>query len=264
MNKRFVIIASLLIVVGLAGVLFTFNKKMSADTVSKNAEVTDEFNNINVISDNAQIKVLPTKEKTAKINVDGVVENEEMFSFTSDVRNDTLEIELKEDRFKLFTFDFLTREINLTISMPERQYEQINIDNNNGKIEIQDMEIKGINVETDNGYIHLNETKGDLITAKTSNGKLLLENVQGELKAQTANGAIDVKVPTIVFPNDLKTLNGKIRIETRNQVKNATFIANTDNGSINIFGKNEGNQVIGDGETMIRLKTSNGSIEVGN
>ena len=56
--------------------------------------------------------------------------------------------------------------------------------------------------------------------------------------------------------------NGKISIKTEKEPTNTTFKVSSDNGSINILDKYEGNTVIGKGENLVDLKANNGKIEV--
>lgn len=114
---------------------------------------------------------------------------------------------------------------------------EVEVETSNGRIELEDV-TGGIEATTSNGRIEGRGLAGDGVRASTSNGaiELRLETPQ-EVEAHTSNGAIDLAVPTDGV---------SYRVET-----------DTSNGSVDVDIDD-----IADGEFLLDLSTSNGSITV--
>lgn len=276
-NKKLTMIAIILIIVGVVGSLATTNTIKKPETVIENIE-NDTFTKIIISSDNAIINVLPTEEAKAKVEVTGLNLKK---NFKTHIEDETLIVKYKEKGIKLFNFSFGFKKRELTLYLPEKEYQSIIATSNNGKITLKNILAEETKVSTNNGQITADQIVAnhaemstdngkidvqnlELATASlsTSNGKIVLTNVTGEVSAKTDNGGINYQAATLEYPLDLKTDNGRIEIATDQLPTNARIEAQTDNGSITLFGEKTAHQTYGAGENEVRLKTDNGKIIV--
>lgn len=114
----------------------------------------------------------------------------------------------------------------------------IEVETSNGRIELDDV-TGSVEASTSNGRIEGRGLAGDGISAETSNGGIELRlSVPQRVEAHTSNGSIDLAVPNA---------EGGYRVET-----------DTSNGSVDVDIDD-----LADGEFVLDLSTSNGSIRVG-
>lgn len=262
MIKKLLLIGGLLVCVGGVGVAFTHGQTQS-ENVSDTKTMEEAFNKVEIKTDNTQVILAPT-DGEAEVRLSGQMKEKEKEAFKVSVAGDTLEVEHKTDKstFRLFNVDLEELNKQIEVYLPREAYEEISVESSNGMIEISDLNANQVILDTKNGKLRLEQLDSDYIHAKTSNGAIIANDIQGEIKAQTSNGAIEMSLPTIHSPLDLATSNGAINVEVDEAVNNTTITANTSNGSVYILGSNEGNRIIGDGSIEVKLKTSNGRIEL--
>jgi DUF4097 and DUF4098 domain-containing protein YvlB len=261
--KKIAIIAFFLLLVGGIGSIFTF--KAVQKEVTANEKKT--FDNSNIMSievdlDNAGVELLPTKETVTTVELTGKGSKNIKKQFSAQVEGDKLVIKLKDEKWKLFRFDFLQESLKVTVSLPEKQYDLLEVDNDNGYVQLEDLTIAKINAETDNGRVEMKNVISSQVEAKTDNGRIILEQVSGEIQGKTSNGRISIVTEDLDRPMKLETNNGRIEIETEKEPTNVTFNVDVDNGRVDILNKYSGNAVIGNGDNLIELKTDNGRITV--
>ncbi|GIN92329.1 hypothetical protein J6TS1_25060 [Siminovitchia terrae] len=282
MIKKVSIIALVLLIVGIAGSLLTVKSKMTGTEVSETKTVQGNFSNIDVNTNSSRIEILPTKDSTATAELSGEVGKGEKFTFDADVKHDTLLVRLKNKQ-KFIHFDFYpTSPLSLKVYLPEKEYDSMQIKNNNGRVHVERMETEELIVDIDNGRIELSDIKGSSVRAKSANGRIdaknirgasfttrlyngriNLEDVEGEISGQTSNGRISLITDNLDRPIDLGTDNGRIEILATKEPENATFDIRVGNGKVNVFGEpNRKEAVFGNGENLIKLSTSNGSVTV--
>lgn len=192
-----------------------------------------------------------------------------------------LSVTVKEKWFKFFNFDFSFSSPKLTVYVPEKAYETIQIDTDNGRIDAHeleasemhinsnngrtsasDLDVNELHVTTNNGRIELKDIQSSEVISEADNGEIKLENVEGELKGRTSNGKITLVTEHLDRPIDFSTNNGRINIQTENKPTNAVFDVKVDNGKARIFGNSNWNTVVGDGDNLIKLTANNGGITV--
>lgn len=280
MIKRLSIIGLVLFLVGIIGSIFTINTQFKqAEMLEEKVIGTNDFNNIDLYTNNAKITILPTDNSEPKVEVYG---NYARYEMTADVKEDTLKVDVKTKRDKIFSFDLFSKNLSLTVYIPQKLYENINVQSNNGHIDIGDLEGSDINAETDNGKIHFDSVNGktvrletnngsidlqtikaDRIKAYTDNGKIEIEDIDGEIVGETNNGSISLRTDNLEQPIELQSNNGKIEIWTKNKPQNAILDLKTHNGKIRVFGESNWDTIIGNGDNLIKLTTENGRITIG-
>ncbi len=259
MVKRLIILASILVFIGIIGSVFTFKGKMThVETIEKYVNMED-IQQIEVILSNGAVEIVPTDSEEAKIEFKG---DTSIYDFSEKVDNQTLYIFAKERGIRFFTVDFFSFGQTLRIEVPKKHYDSIKVNTDNGRINVENLQVKMIETETDNGRVKFENITSEGIIANTSNGRISLVNSEGEINAHTENGKIDVALKSIDQSMDLSTSNGAIHITTEIKPENMTIDAYTDNGSIRIFGKKDWDIVTGTGEHLVKLSTNNGSIKM--
>jgi DUF4097 and DUF4098 domain-containing protein YvlB len=139
----------------------------------------------------------------------------------------------------------------------------------NGSANISDV-VGDIEIATSNAKVACNCTCGKIV-ARSSNGKIVLEGHRGSVDATTSNGLIRVSLDAIGKGGViLATSNGRIALELPEEI-DADVDLRVDNGVIRnerslCKASREGNGVVrgrlGKGGTLIKLRTSNGSISL--
>ncbi|NLM44981.1 MAG: DUF4097 domain-containing protein [Clostridiales bacterium] len=139
------------------------------------------------------------------------------------------------------------------------------IKNSFGNIHLKNIE-GNIDASVSNGDISINEVAGN-IEAKTSFGNIRLKDVQGDIEVESRNGNIEIS--EVKGSIDAETSFGNVSIDEES-IENGRISAQTSFGSIKGFKgdvKDSGNKKtleakLGVGSKEIRLKTSNGNIEI--
>ena len=281
MIKRISIIGLILLVIGIIGTIFTVKSQLSGEEMLEEKAVdTNDFANIDIKTDNAEIIVLPVEDEKARVELLG---NISRYNFSTEVEGDTLNVQVKTKLKKLIHFDIFSKSLSLTVLVPKKEYERIRVQSNNGLIEVTDLEGSEMQLATNNGSVHVKNVKGDtlmldtdngridmknvdtkLANVSSNNGRIELENVQGEIIGNTDNGRISLLTEDLDRPIELSTMNGKIDVNSKNKPTNAMLDLKTHNGKIQVFGSSEWDNMIGNGENLIKISTDNGSITITN
>jgi DUF4097 and DUF4098 domain-containing protein YvlB len=261
--KKISIVALILLIVGAVGSLLTFRINYKTVSVLEEKVITKSVTAININTDNTGIEIVPTKGTETKIKVSGRESPDVSPVFSANVEGKTLSIKLKEEQVKFFNFDFLGTQLLLKVYIPEKQYELIQIDNDNGHVKMAQLNIKDMKANTNNGKMEFNHITADNVDIQSNNGAIYFQgNVTGKIAGRTNNGKISLATPDIDYPIQLESDNGGITIHTDKEPKNVTYDVHVDNGSINIFDKYSNGTKIGNGENLIKLTTNNGEINI--
>jgi DUF4097 and DUF4098 domain-containing protein YvlB len=280
--KKLSIFALILILIGFVGILLTYDKSnlnrsisilpskipifLDDETTEENSllderSINEAFNSISINSSNINIEIIPSDTASTKLSFTG--SSSTKYTLDSSVKGDTLNVEVKQKSQSSFFSGFNKSNLKLKMYVPKKDYEEVYIDNSNGKIEVDDFKINNINIESGNGGIYLNNINAVSVSLNSSNGEIIFQgNVTGDIKGSSSNGQIKLTLPTINFPVDLDASNGLLSIKVDKEPENVTYNVNASNGTVNIFNKYADGSVIGDGSNLIKLEASNGVIKV--
>lgn len=300
-NRRtLVALAFLLLLLGGIGTAVTYASYDPVEVQETAVNDGEGITGIDIRVNNEKLIVLPSSEETFRAELQGSGKARDKDRLSMKKEGGNLVIGTERQRNPIFSFNFLKRSLTLTVYVPERMYERLDIEVDNGAIEVHDLQAKQINASSDNGRVtmrniisdkasistsngrvelrdiasselnaHSNNGKiimqkveADALQFTTNNGRIELDAVNGELRGRTNNGGISVKTDHMDRQMDLETDNGSIEIQTENEPTNAILDVRTDNGKVTIFDQENWNSVIGDGENQIKLNTNNGSITV--
>lgn len=209
----------LLIVIGLAGSVFFVQEMRSSDPINEERTIGQQFTAIEMTTGNAdaEIELISTDSDSAQIESIGRADD---YIFEVDVTEDVLSIQANTQQKNLI--NFLNHSLTLTVYVPEQLYDDIQIENQNGKVQIDGIQATDTHVETDNSQVELTNIEGKTVTTTTENGRTILENIQATLTSvKSDNGKIDVfgnpSADTVIGSGDhvisLVTENGSVTVK---------------------------------------------------
>ncbi|WP_019412378.1 DUF4097 family beta strand repeat-containing protein [Paenisporosarcina sp. TG20] len=259
-KNKLIFLVSLLLVV--AGGVLLITVSNNSDNKETNRVIEDAaFTSIEVLTNNATVEIVPTKDSEATVEYSGASKKAK-FTFKVNVKGETLSVELSEKRRFFFLFGFQSKDLQLTIFLPEKHYESIQVQSDNGRISAESIKAEMVMLETDNGQIQLRNIETENVLVETDNGRIILEHVEGIIKGSSDNGRISMTTKNLDQPIDLETDNGSIEIITDTEPTNATIETKIDNGKVTIFGVDNTRAIYGKGEYLINLRTDNGRITI--
>src|SRR5690625_177560 len=279
-NIKFIsLIAFILLVVGIIGSAFTFRSFYQADWIVKEDTIAGgSIEQLDIHTNNTKIEVLPTNDTdiTAELST-----KSKKYELITEVNDDTYFVQVKDKRRNFISLDFFSFGTGLTVYVPEKIYNSLQVVSDNGLISVGQIQANDLHVKADNGKIELKDIESTVMTGKASNwsitmkdinsstvdvnksnGKIRLDHVDGDVYGKTNNGEIEFITENLDRSIELETDNGKIDIQTKQEPTNVTFDVRVDNGKISILGSSNWDTIIGNGENLIKLKTNNGSINV--
>src|SRR5699024_12376901 len=98
----------------------------------------------------------------------------------------------KHEQKKLFSFDIFDFTPKLHISIPEKEYEKMDLKTDNGIIDVTNITGDEIEATSVNGLIKMKHITSKDVMTKTKNGLIKLEDVEGDIVSKTNNGKIDL------------------------------------------------------------------------
>ena len=163
---------------------------------------------------------------------------------------------------KLIGKQIACRTDNGRIELAELAATSLDTETDNGRIEISKVQTDRLKAKTDNGRVTMRHVEADSIYAESDNGRIEFDQVDGELTAITDNGRIVLAGEHLDRNIDFQTDNGSIEITTKRKATNATILAKTGHGRIDIYGERNSRSRFGAELHQIRLKSDNGRITV--
>lgn len=254
--KKLSVLALILLVIGIVGSFFTYSYKQNE--VIEEQIIKEKFQTVRINSDNAVVDIMPTSSSAAKVELITRGVDERNLTYKVDAKGNNLSILVKEP----FHFQFGFYSIHLKVLLPKKQYKTLEIKNDNGNVQLEQIKSKKVQVSVNNGRIQVSQLISKRVEVGSHNGEIQLHDVEGDIKGLVNNGKIDVKTKDLDRPMQLETHNGKIMIQTDKEPTNTRFEVSIDNGDVNILNKYHDDATIGKGENLINLTTNNGEILV--
>lgn len=198
-TKRILIIISVAAVIlgciigtcGLAAIDFDFTKLNTVNYSTNIYTFEEDFNNINIYASSANISFKLSNDN--KCNVEII--DDEKISYNTNVQNNTLNIEYNDDEnFHFFYFGINFSSPKITVSLPKRDYEKLNIKSSSGSINIPDNFIfsNADIISTSGDITYFADTSYDLI-AKSTSGDVSIENIHSQnINASSTSGDINI------------------------------------------------------------------------
>lgn len=259
--KKWSLAAIIFIIIGGVGCLFTF-KSLARQEVAVTKEVSaDEVTNLEFELANEEVTIVPTEKSAITIELKGKSNRPGKDFLEIEQQDGTLIVREKSEKFR---FQFFNRgdSLTLTVRLPQKEFASLLVDSKNGGIYGEQFSVKTLHASAANGKIELDQVKTTTTEVNTHNGGLELNHVAGRLIGKTSNGSIDLRTNELNQSMDLNTKNGSIDINVKKEPTNVTYDLRTDNGGIEVFGNDNWDTVVGEGDHIIKAVTANGSIAI--
>ncbi|MFF2889853.1 DUF4097 family beta strand repeat-containing protein [Paenibacillus sp. NPDC057967] len=224
----------------------------SGEVVSKGKHTfeANEFENIKVATEAMLIDIVRSKSEQAEVELMADSKVEKDITFNVAIKNDVLEIETKEKNSKIIGDN--RGERRLIISLPEKQYDKVTINNNFGAIEGSQLHVNSLKVKNDVGSIRLSSIVGAM-HLETATGDIQIDGVSlnNDLTAKTEVGSIRVQLN-----ESPAAANVSLKSEVGNVTSNLETIEYTANTKREITG------TIGSKGPRLEASVSVGSVTV--
>lgn len=138
----------------------------------------------------------------------------------------------------------------------------VNVKSGNGKIELSNVKGTTVTTQAIDGASNFKNVTASNMNVKSYNGRINLENIEGHVSAKANDGSILLVSNHLDNPIEFETDNGSIDIQTKKKPTNATINVSVENGKVDIFDSSNRNVVFGNGEHLIKLTATDGSITV--
>lgn len=178
------------IVGSLAFVRFDVTKLNTVEWENNTYEVEDSFSNIWIKGNEATVSLVPAADGNCKVVC---TENEVVYD-RIEVVNNTLTIERVDEKKWYQNIGINFGEIEITVYLPESEYETLFIDNSSGRIDVQgDFTFAEAEVSNTSGKTNfMADVEGTLRVENTSGGIYVGDNSVGDLWVKGTSGIIDV------------------------------------------------------------------------
>lgn len=192
--KKWLIIGASLVLIGciiFTGVMtmlkWDFKKLSTLNYETNEYTIDNEFKNISVESDTADITLLASDEKSVKV----VCDEPSDAKHTVVISSDTLEIKKNDTRkwYEHIGISFESEKI--TVYLPKGEYGKLSVKASTGDLKVTDeFKFADINVTLSTGDITLQSISANSISLRVSTGKIALQNIkcEGDLKAEVSTG----------------------------------------------------------------------------
>ena len=190
-------------------------------------EISDNFENINVITNTADIEIIPSLSSDSFV----VCNEQKNVNHSVKVENNTVLIEVNDRRkwYEHIGINFNTPKI--TIYLPLNEYGKLMIKSDTGDIKIpKDFKFKSIEILDDTGDIANYASVSEYIKIKTSTGDIYTENISGDIvELSTSTGKIDVIDVNCSSDIKVNVSTGKINVT---DTKCGNLLSKGDTGNV--------------------------------
>lgn len=190
--KKWLIIAAVLIFVGgmifvgaMAMVKWDFKKLSTAKYQTNTHEIQEEFRNISLITDTADVDFLPAEDGICKV----ICYEQTNVKHIVTVADDTLKIQLTDERkwYEYIGVNFGTPK--LTVYLPESEYGAVTVETSTGDVRMpKDFLLESLTVTASTADIYTSASATGAVKLTASTGKIHAENMMAQ--------SLDISVST--------------------------------------------------------------------
>ena len=216
-TKIFLIAAACLMVIGLALFAIVMSvyhwdfSKLSTETyVTNTIEINKDFRNILIDTDTADIVFAVSEDETCRI----VCYEHEHAKHTAFVREDTLCVNVTDNRKWYEHIGFHIGSPKITVYLPERQYASLLIEEETGDVEIpQDFTFESAELNLDTGDVSFLAAASGEVRIKTDTGEICLNGLTaGSIDLASSTGDISLSNCTCTDDLQIKVSTGDARV----------------------------------------------------
>jgi len=259
MKRKTTVFASVTILVGIVIMMlslvscgFNFKKLDASKKVTSEHAVSEDFENIHVVADTADIKLVYTDTQAAKV----ICQNErEKMKHSVEVNNGTLEIRINDER-KWYNYinPFSFGEPEITVYLPKSEYNALKIEADTSDVEISaDFKFTGIDISLSTGDVDCKASVAETLKINTSTGDINLTDVSAEvIELSVSTGHITASGIDCVGDISLSVSTGKSQLS---DVKCGSLTSTGNTGDITLTG------VVAQGKLSIERTTGDVRLE---
>ena len=185
-----ILIGSIVFVGEMTMLKWDFKKLSTVKYETNTYEFTENINDISVITDTADIKILPSESTDTKI----ICNEEEKGTHLVSVTNGKLEIKYQNNKKWYENIGINYGSQKITVYIPEKEYVSLFINLSTGDVDVsENFSFESINITASTGDIISGASASEEIIIKTSTGCIQLENLSCKtLDLKTTTGKITV------------------------------------------------------------------------
>lgn len=268
-QKRMTLIMGILLIIGLIGSSVTINRggitTSVIDRMAINKLDTAEVNALNTIVEGiGKVQVRPTEGEEILVTLEGKGGRQigKRYTLITDIEESMLTVHLEYNQVGFFNFSFLSNMLQLTVYLPEKQYESLTINNDVGEVRVNQIQARELKVDVSAGSIEIDQMISEITKLNTNVGTITVDHLVGSLEAQVNVGTVKLTSDTINQNIDIQVDVGSIEVEFENEPENVLFSTAIDLGSTKLFGDTMSSKLIGSGENLVNLSANIGDITV--
>ena len=259
-KKTFYIVLAIIlsvVVLGLTSILIigiankgSFRFGINADNVSTNLALENEYaidglEKVDINVKAGKVSIYSTENDAATLKFYAKDEDD------ATVNNDGKTLKIKDDSEECHFFCVGWEGVSVELYLPSTYAGEIKVDNNFGRVRIEDFADASLDVDSSAGDVELGTAKN--INADLSMGKLTVKDCLGQIRISNSMGDVEIESLHLTADSDINLSMGNIRID---HVGDVRVNADVDMGNKNINGGND------DATVKLRIDNSMGNISV--
>lgn len=225
---------------------FIFLGEKNTNKIFEQEYEAQDIENLEILEESGDIKFEETSQQKIKIVVYG--ENEEDVEVT--LNENKLKVNYTKNKISFLNLG--NHKNNITIYIPSNYSNTINVKNNYGNCEINDLENATIDIDCDCGNVELGKVKNAKI--KCDYGNVEIESVLNKCDIRSDCGNVEIKKLEINEDSSIKCDLGNIDIEEINDIYVQSEV---DLGKTNISKNNTNSEI------TLTLKCDCGNVNIG-
>ena len=176
-------------------------------------DINESFSGIRIEVDTADLKIVPTSGE-AKVVCEG--------DFTVEVKDGSLRVTEINDRRSWLERIFTKYEYEVTVYLPEAEYDTLSVECDTGEVDIDEIRVKAVTVTVDTGDIELSGITSETITILNETGLIDVENCRADIfEIRNETGKVEL---SDIECSSIKAINETGRIEITNARAEAAYI----------------------------------------
>ena len=224
MAASFVLVGGIIFVGVMSMLKWDFTKLSAVKYETKSYEITENFNNISIITETADVVFVPSENQKTSV----VCHEQKNMKHSVTVQNGKLVIEIVDTRkwYEYIGINFGTPKI--TVYIPQGEYGALFVKSSTGNVEIsKEFKFESIDISESTGSVTNYASASENIIIKTSTGNIRVENVSaGTLDLSVSTGGITVSNVTCEGNVKINVSTGKTNL-TNIECKNVVSSGNT-------------------------------------
>lgn len=195
-----IVIGIVLMTVSLVSCGFDFKSLDSKDYVTNTHEITESFSGISIVSDNADITIVPTDSENASV----VAFDRKKMTHEVSVKNGDLTIEIDDERkwydhVNLFSFSTPA----ITVYLPLSEYGALSIDTDTGDVTIEKgFTFGGIDIKLSTGDVRCHSSSSDFIKIDADTSDVFVSDISAkDVSISISTGDVDLNRCTFASIN---------------------------------------------------------------